>query len=399
MWSKDFLLLTQGQAVSCLGSTLYSVIASLWVYDLTGSTLIMSTVYSTASIARLLAFPFAGVIVDKFPRRNLIVLCDIISGVSMLAVALSSATGNAAAIWMLVVYSAISGAISGVFNPSVNAMMLTITKRQHFVRANSVYNAIEYGIDMVGQGIAGSLYLLLGAPLMFLVDGVSFLFSAFTKIFISKDEPPAPKEKLPFWQEATEGLRYILGNQGICFNLLIAFFINFAFGVQRVVLVPWITSFGTECYGLLGSFRSAGVILGTMFLAARNIPENRQYGVYFWCQVVFVICIAVSSLMPSFFAIAVLFFIAYANQYIFNSLQRSAVIINAPNEVRGKVLCAVQALAMGFSAVGNLIGGIVCEFIAPQPLIFFLMIFLLLGIWFLGRKQSVKNLFSTRTTV
>lgn len=46
MWNKDFILLVQGQGVSCLGSTLYSVVASLWVYELTGSTVIMSTVYA-----------------------------------------------------------------------------------------------------------------------------------------------------------------------------------------------------------------------------------------------------------------------------------------------------------------------------------------------------------------
>lgn len=50
---------------------------------------------------------------------------------------------------------------------------------------------------------------------------------------------------------------------------------------------------------------------------------------------------------------------------------------------------------MGFSAFGNLAGGFVCEFIQPQPLVFGLMVCLLLGIVFLGRKESVKNLFLT----
>lgn len=394
MWSKDYILLTQGQAVSCFGSTLYSVVASLWAYELTGSTMIMSIVYSAANMARLAAFPFAGVIVDRFRRRNLIVFCDIICGISMLAVAAAAWWGGAAAAWALVVHSAVSGACSGVFNPAVNAMMLSITKKEHFVRANSVYNAVEYGIDMIGQGIAGTLYVLLGAPVLFLINGFTFLFSAFTEGFIGKDPLPARGEKKPFWRDATEGLRYILLNQGICLNLLLAFFINFAFGALRVVLVPWMLPFGAECYGLLGSFRSAGVIIGTVLLTLRNIPQKRQYGVYFWCQVLFVSCIAASTLMTEFLPVAVLFCVAYANQYIFNSLQRSAVVIAAPNEIRGKVLCAVQALAMGFSAVGNLSGGILCEWIPPRLLVLILMTLLMGGILWLGRKASVKQLFT-----
>lgn len=393
MSNKDFILLAQGQAVSCFGSTLYSIIASLWAYDMTGSTVIMSAVYSAANIARLIAFPFAGVIVDKFRRRNLIVLCDAICGASMLMVAAAAATGSPGAVWALVFHSAVTGAVSGVFNPSVNALMLSITKKKHFVRANSVYNAIEYGIDMVGQGIAGTLYVLFGAPLMFLVNGVTFLFSSASEMFIRKDERPVQKEKVPFWKDAMAGIAYILRNRGICFNLLLAFLINFAFGVLKVALVPWMVGFGGEYYGLLGSFRSAGIILGTVLLAVKTIPEKKQYGFYFWCQVIFVSCIALAATMSRFLPIAILFCVAYGNQYIFNSLQRLAVIIAAPNEMRGKVLCAVQALAMGFSALGNLSGGFLCEWIAPQPLVFGLMACLLVGVVVLGRNSNVRRLF------
>lgn len=395
MWSKDFILLVQGQAVSALGSTLYSVVASLWAYELTGSTLIMSVVYSASSLARLIAFPFAGVIVDRFRRKNLIILCDILCGLSMFFVSITATIGSQTAVWALIVHSVISGGCSGVFNSSVSTLMLLITKKKHYVRANSVYNTIEFGIDMIGQAIAGMLYLVLGAPYLFLINGFTFIFSAITEAFISKDEKPEHADKKPFIKEAVEGIQYIIQNQGVLLNLLIAFLINFAFGVLKVVLVPWMLNFGEEYYGLLGSFRSAGVIIGTVLLAAKSIPEKKQYNIYFWCQIMFVCSIAMSTLMSKFLLIAILFCIAYANQYIFNSLQRSVVIISAPNEIRGKVICAIQALAMGFSAFGNLAGGFVCEFIQPQPLVFGLMVCLLLGIVFLGRKESVKNLFLT----
>lgn len=397
MWSKDYLLLAQGQAVSCFGSTLYSVVASLWAFELTGSAVIMSTVYAAANLARLLAFPFASVIVDRFRRRDLIIACDVLCGLSMLAVAAAAVAGGQGAVWALVAHSTVTGACSGVFNPSVNAMMLRIAKKEHFVRANSVYSAIEYGVDMIGQGIAGTLYVLLGAPILFLFNGLTFLFSAGTEGFIHPDAHPAKGERKPFWRDAGEGIRYILRNQGICLNLLLAFLINFAFGVLRVALVPWMLTFGPECYGLLGSFRSAGVIGGTLLLTLRDIPQGRQYALYFWCQVLFVACIGAAAWMPGFLPVAVLFCAAYGNQAIFNSLQRSAVVIAAPNEVRGKVLCAVQALAMGFSAFGNLAGGVLCERFSPRPLVFVLMAALMAGVFRLGRKESVKALFAVKT--
>lgn len=393
MWSKDYFLLTQGQAVSCLGSTLYSVAASLWAYELTGSTVIMSFVYSAANFARLAAFPFAGVITDRFSRRNLIISCDVICGVSMLAVAAAAVTGSPLAVWALVIHSAVSGACSGVFNASVNALMLAIVKRQHFVRANSIYSVIEYGVDIVGQGIAGTLYVLLGAPCLFALNGITFLFSAVTEKFIGKDQKTVPGSPKPFWQDAGEGIAYILRHRGICLNLLLAFLVNFAFGVLKVAMVPWMSSFGVECYGLLGSFRSAGVLLGTVLLTLGNIPAGKQYRLYFRGQILFVSCIGAAAMMTTFLPVAVLFCIAYMNQAFFNSLQRSAVILAAPDQVRGKVLCAVQALAMGFSAFGSLAGGILCQWFPPRPLVLALMALLAAVFISIGRSESIRELF------
>lgn len=393
MWSKDYFLLAQGQAVSALGSTLYSVAAGLWAYELTGSTVMMSLVYSAANLARLAAFPFAGVIVDRFPRRNLIVACDVLCGVSMLAVAGAAWWGSPWAVWALVAHSMVSGGCSGVFNSSVNALMLAIVKKRCFIRANSVYSAIEYGVDILGQGIGGTLYVLLGAPWLFLLNGISFLFSAFTEGFITRDAGPNRREPMPFWRDAGEGLRYMLSSRGICLNLLLAFLINAVFGVLRVALVPWMAPFGPACYGWLGSFRSAGAIVGTLLLTLGNIPADKQYGIWFWGQIIFVTCIGAAALLESFLPVALLFFLAYVNQSLFNSLQRSVVIIAAPDEVRGKVLCAVQALAMGFSAAGNLTGGVLCQRLSPRLLVFVLMALLGMEIVAVGRRNSLRALF------
>ena len=394
MWGRDFLLLVQGQAVSCLGDTLYSVVAGLWVYGLTGSTVAMSAVYAAGNLARLLTFPLAGVITDRYSRRNLVVFCDAICGISMLAVAAVSEFAAEAAVWALVGYSGISSICYGVFHSSISTLMLSLVRKEDFVRANSVYSAVEYGVNVIGQGIAGTLYLFLGAPVIFLFNGLTFLISAGTEILIHKDAKPERDKTKPFFSEALEGACYIFRSSGVRLVLLTAFLINFTFGVLRVALVPWMLEFGEECYGLLGSFRSAGVILGAVLLAVKNIPEAKRYQVYYWSQLLFPACIATAAGLHDFLPIAVLFCVAYANQYVFNSLQRSAVILASPDEIRGKVICAVQALTMGFSAFGNLTGGYLCRWKSPKELIFFMMVLLFLCVVCLAGKTSVRKLFA-----
>lgn len=80
--------------------------------------------------------------------------------------------------------------------------------------------------------------------------------------------------------------------------------------------------------------------------------------------------------------------------HVFNTLQWSAVIIAAPDAIRGKVICAIQALAMGFSALGILAGGLIGDLYALQLLLIGLMAALLVAVVILGRHKSVRALFA-----
>ncbi|MFR3559072.1 MAG: MFS transporter [Paraclostridium sordellii] len=71
LWNKNFTLLWQGQLVSCLGDAFYSIALGFWVLDKTGSSAIMGILMAAVSIPRVIIGPFAGVIVDRFDRKNL----------------------------------------------------------------------------------------------------------------------------------------------------------------------------------------------------------------------------------------------------------------------------------------------------------------------------------------
>lgn len=72
LWNKNFTLLWQGQLVSCLGDAFYSIALGFWVLDKTGSSAIMGILMAAVSIPRVIIGPFAGVIVDRFDRKKLI---------------------------------------------------------------------------------------------------------------------------------------------------------------------------------------------------------------------------------------------------------------------------------------------------------------------------------------
>jgi DHA3 family macrolide efflux protein-like MFS transporter len=80
LWTLNFFLLWQGQLVSALGDVVYEIALGFWVLAVTGSTGLMGILMAASVLPRIVISPFAGVLVDRCNRRNMLVLMDLIRG-------------------------------------------------------------------------------------------------------------------------------------------------------------------------------------------------------------------------------------------------------------------------------------------------------------------------------
>lgn len=389
---KDFFLLLQGQAVSSFGDAIYSVIVGLWIYQSTGSMAAMGLVFSASNLAKLLFFPFSGWIVDRFSRRRLILLCDTIRGLFMCFLGILLFFFDTSGLWPLVFYGIVSGLCASIFNPALKAMLLSIVGKGELIRANSLYQAATYGVDIFGQAVAGSAYIFLGAPAMFLANGLTFLFSALTELFIRRDPEPTPEKRIPFRKSAMDGLRFILAHPGVRINLALSLILNVAGGVLRVLLVPWISAYGEQCYGILGAVQSAGVLAGSLLLSVVTISAAKRHRVFLGCLILSKLFLILAAFTNFFPLIAIFYGFSSIYQYVYNALLNAMVTLAVPDHLRGKVFCAIQALAMSCAPLGNLIGGIFGEKLPPKHLIVLVMSFCLAIILLFGSRPSMKHL-------
>ena len=102
LWNRNFFLLWQGQMVSVLGDALYDIALNFFVLEMTGSTVIMGTVMALVTVPRILLGPAAGVFVDRYDRKKLIIFGDVVRGVSVLFIAFAAWNGFLE-IWMVIV--------------------------------------------------------------------------------------------------------------------------------------------------------------------------------------------------------------------------------------------------------------------------------------------------------
>lgn len=175
LWNKNFFLLWQGQLVSVLGDVLYMLALELWILKITGSTGLMGLLGAVTMLPRIILGPFAGVFVDRWSRKNVIVITDLIRGIVITFVGVAGILGFIE-VWMVFIVGVITGLCSAFFNPAVGAIKPELVPEEKLVKANSFTGLADSGMNILGSGIAGALYVAIGAPYMFLFNGLSFLF-------------------------------------------------------------------------------------------------------------------------------------------------------------------------------------------------------------------------------
>lgn len=370
LWNRDFLLLWQGQAVSQIGSQATLVATAIWLLERTGSASLMGLMTMAGMLPVVLLGPIGGSVADRASRKRIIVGADAASGLAMLAVGLVMISGRAPTpllVGLLFGVSIGTGILRAFFAPAIQASIPDLVPRDRLTGANSLNQITIQGSLILGQGVGGLLYHWLGAPLLILIDGLSFLVSAACSTAVRL--PPQPPRadgaaQGPFRRlgaDLLEGLAYVRGRRGLLPFLLAASSFNF-FVMPIVVLLPIFVretlQAGSQWYGFLLAASSAGSIAGYLGGGALKL-DGKARGRFVLTMMVLaplpflVMAFSSSRLFALALATAVGIFVAGINVYVVTAIQATT-----PAAMRGRVLGLLGTLAGGLMPLGSLLGGI-----------------------------------------
>lgn len=360
VWNKDFILLWQGQLISFLGDVIYSFAIGFWVFEKTGSSGIMSLVTASAMVPRLLLGPVAGVWVDRWDRKKIIVLTDLIRGIIFTIVGVMAFTGRLE-VWMVFIAGILSSICSSFFGPTISSVKPDLVDKDKIVKANSIFGLSQAGSNTLGAMASGVIYAFLGAPFMFLFDGISYLISAFTELFINVPKVYKKDEKESFKKEFKEGLSFVWGFKVFRIVVLIYASLNLFCNAGMILLVPLFrqeTYLGVTRYGIMEGVASIGAMIGSLLLTVITIKPNKRYRLL--CTS-FIVEVSLFTIMPftrSFLPILIGAPIAIGFNMIGNTLWDSVCMIAVPEDMRGKVFSLMETICMGLSPLGIIIGGV-----------------------------------------
>lgn len=278
LWNRDFFLILQGSAVSALGDILYSVAIGYWVYEKTGSSALMGVMSSISMFMTMLVMPFSGAVIDKCDRKAVIVGMDGLRGILMLGV---GALAFADRLHVAAVLGAafLASACSVFFEPAVSTLMIDIIPHDDMVRGQSVQEGVSTAVGLVGKALSGALTAFFGVPVIIFLNGISYLFSAFTELFIRVPQTKHQGEKVTVkgvLGDFTAAVRTILRDRFLRLFGPCTLAINLLAAGPMMLMLPFTMEkgFTVEQYGYLMSAQTAASLICVCLLGVVKLPPQ-----------------------------------------------------------------------------------------------------------------------------
>lgn len=289
-----FTIIWIGQMLSLLGTNMTAFALNIiWAWLLTGQATQLALVAFFGFAPVILISPIAGVIIDRYDRRKIMMLADLAAGLPTVAVLLLYVSGNLQ-IWHLYITGAVSGAFQAFHFPAYSAAVTMMVRKEQLGRANGMLATAQFASIVFSPIVAALILSILGVgngiTVVMLIDITTFIVAISMLFFVRIPQPPVTESGRKgigsFWKESLYGFRYIYRRRSLLGLQLTFFAANLVGSFSNVLLGPMILARWGEKQGeiILGSVLSAsgvGGLVGSVLLTAWGGPKRKVHGVLF----------------------------------------------------------------------------------------------------------------------
>lgn len=363
-----FAVVWLGQIVSVLASSMSQFGLTIWMFQETGSALAMGMMQVAFITPFLLLSPIAGVMVDRYNRKLMMMVSDFAAILATGSVFILLLLGRLE-IWHLYVAAALNG-IGNTFQwPAYSAAITTMVPKEQYSRANGLMSLMEAGPMVVAPLIAGALLPLIGLTGILSIDVFTFFFAigALLLVVVPKPQHTAAGQEAQgsVWKEAAYGFRYIFQRPSLLGLQLVFFFCNLFFGIAATLLAPMVlasTDSNSVIFGTVQSAGAIGAVVGGVIMSAWSGFKHKVHGVLLGWMVsalsLMVIGVGqgVAVWLPAMFVGALVSpLVNTSNQAIWQA--------KVAPDVQGRVFSARRLIAWFSNPISPIIGGALADFI------------------------------------
>ena len=367
---RDFRVLWLAIFVRSAALWLEMVARPVLIVELTGSAFLLGAVLAAWMAPNLVLAPFAGVIIDRYPYRVVLVgsfvASVVASGILFVLLLLDQAEG-----WQVIVLAAVSGVSTGFFNPGRRAMLPILVDKSHLRSAMALSQTGQTSMRMGGALLAG---LLLAFADFTWIFGLVMVFSVIAAIFIilirAREEPhdQSEQERQSIVRQFSAGAKWAIETRWPLAVLAISAVLFTFLQPYEGVMLPLILidELGQHAswVGYMVAIGGVGATLGSIVMASMSeirSPNAVMVGII----VTGGVALTVLSQAPHLAVVAVCVFFASACVNNMVAVANLALLAHAPERLRGQALTLMN-LVLGTILIGALLAGTLADSLGPR---------------------------------
>lgn len=365
---KNFRLFWFGQLISLIGTWMQNTALSWLVYDITNNRFYVGLMNAVQFTPVLLFTLLAGVIIEKYPKRKLIMLTQVLQALGAFSLFLLMYTHTIKFGYILIIMFCI-GMAQSLDNPARQSFVVEMVEgREHLMNAIALNSAVFNGARLIGPAIAGIVLYELGATWCFLLNAISFAAVLLGLFLMSMDDKPVRSEVKNPGKDILEGLKYIVKTPKLLYTFIATAIIP-TFCMNFNTLIPIYTKdilgLAEKEYGILLSALGFGALISALSVAAKNNREGA-----FRKQVVgslgLSIALILAGIIPNYYMTIVVFALCGFFMIAFNTTCNTVLQLNSPDNMRGRIMSVYSFVFGGLVPVGSLYAGTTAKYLGSQ---------------------------------
>jgi len=268
------------RAINLVGGTMGSVALAFAVLEVSHSPSALGTVLAAHSIPMVIFLLAGGVIADRFGRKLVIQVSNVVAGLSQLAIAALVISGTAE-LWQLVVLTAVNGVVAAMSFPALASVLPQLVPREQLQSANVLLSMVRNGLTVIGPSVSALLVVSAGAGWAVAVDGITYLMAAALLLRVKLPAPVRRTDKPSMVTELREGWTFFVGTTWLwivvaAFCLICAVHQGGFFTLGPVLSKE--SDIGEGGWGLILSAEAVGLLVTTLVMLRVTLQRPLFWG-------------------------------------------------------------------------------------------------------------------------
>jgi MFS transporter, DHA3 family, macrolide efflux protein len=372
---RTFLWVWLGSLVSFFGTAMTRFALMIWAYQQTGSATTLALLGTANYVPYLIASPIAGVLVDRFDRRLILLVSDLLSGLVTTSLLLLFLSGGLQ-IWHLYAAEALTGLFEAFQVPAYYAAVSLLVPKDQIQRTNGMRALAANGSRVLAPLAAGAILAWVGITVVMLIDIATFLFSVsvLALVFIPRPQrsEAGAASRGNFWFELRSGFAYIQRRPGLVGLLLILFGMNVLASLTYFSILPAMilarSGQSAMALGIVQSVLGAGGMVGALLLSIWGGAKKRIHNVLAAGAISFLLGDLLFGLGQSvpvwaaaaFFSTVFIPFISGSSQAIWQ--------LKVEQDLQGRVFSLKDTLQQVLMPFGYAAGGLLADYVFEPAL-------------------------------